>query len=264
MPRPAGRLRRRRCPGGAPARWRCGRSRSARWSTRFSTRKLSFLKSKPLVSGRRDARPTTPSAARRARRPCGVPEAQRPAYVKALADLARSQHDRDPGRRRVTAVVPAAPGRRPADRPVRVRPGRADLPDLGAHLRLQPGVRALPVLLGTAGPARAVHRRGRGGHRRAAADAGLLRQRRRRRADRAAGLLAPARLRDRPRRRRQVLHQRRQARPGRGRAQLAAHRLRRRADLPGRRDRRGQRPRPRRPAPSPPRPGRWRTWPRPG
>ena len=79
-------------------------------------------------------------------------------------------------------------------------------------------MRALPVLLGTARPARADHRRGRGGHRRAAADAGLLRQRRRRRADRPAGLLAPARLRHRPRRRRQVLHQRHQAGQGPRRA----------------------------------------------
>ena len=32
-----------------------------------------------------------------------------------------------------------------ADRAVRARPRRAHLPDLGAHLRLQPGLRALPV-----------------------------------------------------------------------------------------------------------------------
>jgi putative mycofactocin binding protein MftB len=42
----------------------------------FGNRKLSFLKSKTLVA--------TLTA-------CGVSEAQRPAYVKALADLARSQ-----------------------------------------------------------------------------------------------------------------------------------------------------------------------------
>ena len=112
----------------------------------------------------------------------------------------------------MTAVLPPRPtAGRAVDRPVRVRPGRPDLPDLGADLRLQPGVRALPVLLGTARSARADHRRGRGGHRRAAADAGVLRQRRRRGADRPAGLLAPAGLRRRPRRRRQVLHQRHQA-----------------------------------------------------
>ena len=38
------------------------------------------------------------------------------------------------------------------------RAGRADLPDLGADLRLQPGVRALPVELRPARPARADHR----------------------------------------------------------------------------------------------------------
>ena len=81
---------------------------------------------------------------------------------------------------------------RSAGRAVRARSRRADLPDLGAHLRLQPGVRALPVLVGPARPARADHRAVRGGHRRAAADAGLLRQHRWRRADDPAGLLAPA------------------------------------------------------------------------
>ena len=175
---------------------------------------------------------------------CGVTEAQRPSLREGAGRPRPFPDDRTPGVRRMTAVLPRAPGRRAADRPVRVRPRRPDLPDLGAHLRLQPGVRALPVLLGTAGPARAVHRRGRGGHRRAAADAGLLRQRRRRRADRPAGLLAPARLRHRPRRRRQVLHQRREAGQG-ARGAAGRHRLRRRADLPGRRDGRGQRRRPR-------------------
>jgi len=55
----------------------------------FSTRKLSFLKSKQLVAvveslGDHPTAAATLSA-------CGVSEAQRPAYVKALADLARSQ-----------------------------------------------------------------------------------------------------------------------------------------------------------------------------
>lgn len=54
----------------------------------FSTRKLSFLKSKQLVSvvetlGQH-------SSARAAIEAAGVPEAQRPAYERALADLARS------------------------------------------------------------------------------------------------------------------------------------------------------------------------------
>ena len=209
---------------------------------------------------RRGAR-RAPHAPRRARR---LRRARRPAprlregagRPRPLAD------DRAPGDRRMTAVLPERPVGRPADRPVRVRPRRADLPDLGAHLRLQPGVRALPVLLGTARPARAVHRRGRGGHRRAAADAGLLRQRRRRRADGPAGLLGPARLRDRPRRRRQVLHQRRQAGQARA-AQLAGtDYVDVQISLDGAtaevNDASAA------PAPSPPPPGRWRTWPRPG
>ena len=55
----------------------------------FSTRKLSFLKSKTLVAVV-EALGDHPSAAATLTA-CGVTEAQRPAYVKALADLARSQ-----------------------------------------------------------------------------------------------------------------------------------------------------------------------------
>ena len=55
----------------------------------FSTRKLSFLKSKLLVSVV-EALGDHPDAAA-ALTACGVSEQQRPAYVKALADLARSQ-----------------------------------------------------------------------------------------------------------------------------------------------------------------------------
>ena len=51
---------------------------------------------------------------------------------------------------------------REAGRPLPVRPELPDLPDLGAHLRLQPGVRALPVVVGPPRPARADHRRGQG------------------------------------------------------------------------------------------------------
>ena len=54
----------------------------------FSTRKLSFLKSKQLV-GVVQALAEHPSALA-AIEASGVPDAQRPAYVKALADLARS------------------------------------------------------------------------------------------------------------------------------------------------------------------------------
>ncbi|WP_166532984.1 mycofactocin biosynthesis chaperone MftB [Blastococcus xanthinilyticus] len=55
----------------------------------FSTRKLSFLKSKQLVAVV-EALADHPTAAATLTA-CGVTEAQRPAYVKALADLARSQ-----------------------------------------------------------------------------------------------------------------------------------------------------------------------------
>ncbi len=55
----------------------------------FGNRKLSFLKSKTLVAVV-EALADHPSADATLVA-CGVPEAQRPAYVKALADLARSQ-----------------------------------------------------------------------------------------------------------------------------------------------------------------------------
>ncbi|MGY1811387.1 mycofactocin biosynthesis chaperone MftB [Blastococcus sp. SYSU D00820] len=55
----------------------------------FGNRKLSFLKSKTLVSVV-ETLADHPSADATLVA-CGVPEAQRPAYVKALADLARSQ-----------------------------------------------------------------------------------------------------------------------------------------------------------------------------
>jgi len=55
----------------------------------FSTRKLSFLKSKLLVRVV-EALGDHPDAAA-ALTACGVPEAQRATYEKALADLARSQ-----------------------------------------------------------------------------------------------------------------------------------------------------------------------------
>jgi putative mycofactocin binding protein MftB len=55
----------------------------------FGTRKLSFLKSKTLVRVV-ETLADHPSA-QAAIDACDVPVAQRPAYVKALADLARSQ-----------------------------------------------------------------------------------------------------------------------------------------------------------------------------
>jgi putative mycofactocin binding protein MftB len=55
----------------------------------FRNRKLSFLKSQQLVTvveslGENPSATATLAA-------CGVPEPQRPAYVRALADLARSE-----------------------------------------------------------------------------------------------------------------------------------------------------------------------------
>ncbi len=94
-------------------------------------------------------------------------------------------------------------------------------------------------------PRELTHRRVQGRHRRAAADAGVLRQHRRRRADGAQRLLGAARLRHRARRRREVLHQRHPDRRRGGPADRR-QRLRRRADLDRRRDRRGQRRGPRR------------------
>jgi putative mycofactocin binding protein MftB len=55
----------------------------------FGNRKLSFLKSKQLVTVV-EALAEHPSAAATLAA-CGVPDTQRPAYEKALADLARSQ-----------------------------------------------------------------------------------------------------------------------------------------------------------------------------
>jgi putative mycofactocin binding protein MftB len=54
----------------------------------FSTRKLSFLKSRTLVTVV-ESLAEHPTAADTLTA-CGVPDAQRPTYVKALADLARS------------------------------------------------------------------------------------------------------------------------------------------------------------------------------
>jgi mycofactocin biosynthesis protein MftB len=55
----------------------------------FGNRKLSFLKSKALVQVVQTLADHPSATATLAA--CAVPEGQRPAYVKALADLARSQ-----------------------------------------------------------------------------------------------------------------------------------------------------------------------------
>ena len=147
---------------------------------------------------------------------------------------------------------------------VRARPRRADLPDLGAHLRLQPGVRALPVQLGPARPARADHRASAGGHRRAASGC------------RSSTSTSAAASRPSARTSGSCVDyatahhvgvkfstngvaDRRRAWPRR----LAGDRLRRRADLARRRDRRGQRRGPRRRARTTRRSGAWSTSPTP-
>ena len=94
-------------------------------------------------------------------------------------------------------------------------------------------------------PRELTDRRVQGGDRRARADAGLLREHRRRRADGPQGLLGARRVRDRAQGRREVLHQR-QPHHRRARGVAGGERLRRRADLARRRDRGGQRPRARR------------------
>ena len=55
----------------------------------FGNRKLSFLKSPTLVAVVQSLADHPSAAATLAA--CGVPEGQRPAYTRALADLARSQ-----------------------------------------------------------------------------------------------------------------------------------------------------------------------------
>ena len=211
----------------------------------FGTRRLSFLKSPALldvVARRWRAPAERAGGVRRGRGP------GRPAAGVRSARSARLAQSRTICAR--AAVVTAAPASLVEQ--FELGSGRADLPDLGAHVRVQPGVRALPVELRAARPARADHRAVQGGHRRARADAGLLREHRRRRADGAAGLLGAARLRHRPPRRREVLHQRGEDHAGGG-PPAGGHGLRRRADLPGRRDRRGERRGPRRRARTTPR-----------
>jgi putative mycofactocin binding protein MftB len=55
----------------------------------FGNRKLSFLKSKALVAVVESLADHPDAVATLVA--CGIPEDQRPAYVRALADLARSQ-----------------------------------------------------------------------------------------------------------------------------------------------------------------------------
>ena len=139
----------------------------------FHTRRLSFLKSPQLV----DVVRRLADAADRGRRPhrgrcprdpvAGLP--RRPRHPRRQRTSSRSAtSDLTPARPApANARCAASRGRCPR-RPVRARPRRPDLPDLGADLRLQPRVRALPVeLVGPPRPARADHRGVQGGDRRA-------------------------------------------------------------------------------------------------
>ncbi|CKT20534.1 Uncharacterised protein [Mycobacterium tuberculosis] len=134
--------------------------------------------------------------------------------------------------------------RTPTHRAVRAGARRADLPYLGADLRLQPSLRALPVVLGQTRSRRVVHPPMQGHHRRTGTHAGVLREHRRRRTNRAPGLLGAGRLRHRTPRRGEILHQRGPDHPRGGHA-AGSHRLRRRSDLTRRRHGRGQRRHPR-------------------
>ncbi|MGY2083359.1 mycofactocin biosynthesis chaperone MftB [Blastococcus sp. SYSU DS0539] len=92
---PAGPATRGSCAFDAELPWRRARSVALRPEPfgalvyHFGNRKLSFLKSKTLVAVV-EALAEHPSATATLTA-CGVSEAQRPAYEKALADLARSQ-----------------------------------------------------------------------------------------------------------------------------------------------------------------------------
>ena len=119
----------------------------------FGTRKLSFLKNRTIVEVVNSL--ADHPDARSACRAAGIDDAQQAPYLHALGVLAQSKMLV----RKETMMTPLMQRSRrsttgaPAGRAVRARPRRADLPDVGAHLRLQPGVRALPVLVGQARPA---------------------------------------------------------------------------------------------------------------
>ena len=115
----------------------------------FGTRKLSFLKNRTILAlieslGDHDD-------VRSACRAAGIDDDAQGPYLSALATLAPRTclSPGHPSGAPVTSMLNRC-ARTPARRPVRTRAGRADLPDLGADLRLQPGVRALPVLVGQA------------------------------------------------------------------------------------------------------------------
>ena len=118
----------------------------------FGNRRLTFLKRPELVSVVR-ALADQPDA-RAALAHAGVPAARWPAYAEALRSLAAADMIRSRTRAGTPqALTPATPARREdhderiAGRAVRAWACRAHLPDLGAHLRVQPVLRALPVVV---------------------------------------------------------------------------------------------------------------------
>ena len=114
----------------------------------FGTRRLSFLKDRRLLAVV-EALATAPTA-RQACLDAGVPDESLPAYDRALARLAETDmiRPREPSAARHEHHHPHRHGHL-ARRPLRRRARRPHLPDVGADLRLQPGVQR------TACPARA-------------------------------------------------------------------------------------------------------------
>ena len=102
----------------------------------FGNRRLSFLKTRQLVTVVRLLE--SHDSAADALAAAGVPVRQRAAYAAALARAGRF------GGYRCALTRPACPASRHPDRAVQGRADRADLPDLGTYLCLQPAVRALP------------------------------------------------------------------------------------------------------------------------
>ena len=148
----------------------------------------------------------SPSTRRRERpaRAAGVAEAELAQLPRARsATLAAHRHDRRTGshERRRRPESGSSSSSSPASTRRSASPGSSPTPATSpaSTASRAPGRRDPRELTTAEAKAR---------DRRARADAGLLRQHRRRRADRAHGLLGAARLRDRAQRRGQVLHQR--------------------------------------------------------
>ena len=189
--------------GRSARRCRCGPERFGALLYHFGTRRLSFLKSPTLLAVVALAGRRTPPPARPAPAPgspttsCQLPPG--PGHAGRVADDLADGATAMTADRRSPLVEQFQYG---LDAPI----------CLTWELTYACNLSCVHCLSssGPARPARADHRRVQGGDRRARADAGLLRQHRRRRADRAPGLLGARRLRHRPPRRREVLHQRRE------------------------------------------------------